>query len=74
MGLAKAEPSITVNDSPTDHVEVFVAPLGVSEITAAGTALRQFVGTRALRRILAVVEASASPSPRLSGRTSSSLL
>jgi hypothetical protein len=55
---------ITVDDSPTDHVEMFVAaPLGVSDITAAGTALRQLVGRPAIRRMLVVVESIGLPKP-----------
>ena len=56
---------ITVDVSPIDHVEMFVAaPLSVSDITDAGTSLRQLVGTPALGRMLVVVESIGLPKPK----------
>ena len=55
---------ITVDDSPIDHVEMYVAaPISVSDITDAGASLRQLVGTPALRRMLVVVESIGLPKP-----------
>lgn len=55
---------ITVDSSSNDHVEISVAaPLGVADLTEAGTSLRRLAETPALRRVLVNVESIGLPKP-----------
>ncbi len=56
---------ITVDADATDHVGLTVAaPLTLSDLTTAGTALRALEGSTALRRVLVEVRSIGLPEPR----------